>query len=76
MTRNELNNFFVKEKLKNINLEEGTNALNLAVKAVDSAFRPKLIQILEDPGAAKALKSCVSLKKKTYHFCFCSLEYF
>lgn len=31
--------------------------LNLAVKAVDSAFRPKLIQILEDPGAAKALKS-------------------
>ena len=31
--------------------------LNLAVKSVDSAFRPKLIQILEDPGAAKALKS-------------------
>ena len=31
--------------------------LNLAVKAVDSAFRPKLIQILEDPDAAKALKS-------------------
>jgi hypothetical protein len=31
--------------------------LNLAVKAVDAAFRPKLIQILEDPGAAKALKS-------------------
>ena len=31
--------------------------LNLAVKAVNSAFRPKLIQILEDPDAAKALKS-------------------
>jgi len=31
--------------------------LNLAVKSVDSAFRSKLIQILEDPGAAKALKS-------------------
>jgi len=31
--------------------------LNLAIKAVDSAFRPKLIQILEDPAAAKSLQS-------------------
>lgn len=31
--------------------------LNMAIKAVDSALRPKLIQMIEDPGAAKALKS-------------------
>jgi hypothetical protein len=31
--------------------------LNMAVKAVNSSLRPKLIQILEDPEAAKALKS-------------------
>lgn len=31
--------------------------LNMAVKAVSSGLRPKLIQILEDPEAAKALKS-------------------
>jgi len=31
--------------------------LNLAVKAVDSSLRPKLIQILEDPDAAKSLKN-------------------
>jgi hypothetical protein len=31
--------------------------LNLAVKAVNSAIRPKLIQMIEDPEAAKALKS-------------------
>ena len=33
------------------------NNLNLAVKAVDSSLRPKLIQILEDPEAAKSLKN-------------------
>jgi hypothetical protein len=31
--------------------------LNLAVKAVDANLRPKLIQILEDPDAAKSLKN-------------------
>jgi len=31
--------------------------LNMAVKAVDASLRPKLIEILEDPAAAKALKS-------------------
>jgi hypothetical protein len=31
--------------------------LNLAIKAVNSAIRPKLIQMIEDPEAAKALKS-------------------
>lgn len=31
--------------------------LNMAVKAVSSGLRTKLIQILEDPEAAKALKS-------------------
>ena len=31
--------------------------LNLAVKAVNSSLRPKLIQILEDPEAAKTLKN-------------------
>lgn len=31
--------------------------LNLAVKAVDVSLRPKLVQILQDPDAAKALKN-------------------
>jgi hypothetical protein len=31
--------------------------LNLAVKAVDASLRPKLVQILQDPDAAKALKN-------------------
>ena len=31
--------------------------LNLAVKAVDASLRPKLVQILEDPDAANALKN-------------------
>jgi len=31
--------------------------LNLAVKAVNSSLRPKLVQILEDPEAAKALRN-------------------
>jgi hypothetical protein len=31
--------------------------LNLAVKAVNSSLRPKLVQILEDPDAAKALRN-------------------
>ena len=31
--------------------------LNLAVKAVDSSLRPKLVQILQDPDAAKTLKN-------------------
>jgi len=31
--------------------------LNMAVKAVDSALRPKLIDLITDPGAAKSLKN-------------------
>ena len=31
--------------------------LNLAVKSVDASLRPKLVQILEDPDAANALKN-------------------
>jgi len=31
--------------------------LNMAVKAVSSAIRPKLLQLIEDPAAAKELKS-------------------
>lgn len=31
--------------------------LNMALKAVQSSLRPKLIQIIEDPDAAKELKS-------------------
>jgi hypothetical protein len=31
--------------------------LNLAVKSVDASLRPKLVQILEDPDAASALKN-------------------
>lgn len=31
--------------------------LNLAVKAVNSSLRPKLVQILQDPEAAKALRN-------------------
>jgi hypothetical protein len=31
--------------------------LNLAVKAVDANLRPKLVQIFQDPDAAKALKN-------------------
>jgi hypothetical protein len=31
--------------------------LNLAVKAVNSSLRPKLVQILEDPESAKALQN-------------------
>jgi len=31
--------------------------LNMAIKSVGSSIRPKLIQMIEDPGAAKELKS-------------------
>jgi len=31
--------------------------LNFAIKAVDSTIRPKLKALIEDPGAAKSLKS-------------------
>lgn len=31
--------------------------LNMALKSVSSAIRPKLIQMIEDPAAAKELKS-------------------
>ena len=31
--------------------------LNMAIKAVDSSIRPKLIQMIEDPASAKSLKS-------------------
>lgn len=31
--------------------------LNMAIKAVDSSLRPKLIQMIEDPAAAKSLAS-------------------
>jgi len=31
--------------------------LNMAVKAVDSILRPKLIDLITDPGAAKSLKN-------------------
>ena len=42
---------------KKIEDQQVIRNLNMAVKAIDASIRTKLIDLIEDPGAAKALRS-------------------